>query len=284
VNPTWGLEHKIDSMISPPEYRKRVAVIGGGPSGMEAALIASQRGHDVTLYEKSGRLGGLFNTYGEISFKWTYKEYKEYLIRQIEKSRVTVHLNTEATPAMIQKEGFDAVIAAIGAEPIVPDVPGINGQNVVYAPDVFGKEETLAQDVVVIGGGVAGTETGMHLASRGHRVTVLEKSHFLARDRFFIHFWSSVKLAWEQLPGFSYILQARFNGVTKDGVTYIDAEGKQQSLKAGSVVVAAGMKAKDDLAFSFHDAGRRLYMVGDCREASNIENAIRTAFNTAVML
>ncbi len=284
VNPTWGLEHKIDRMISPPESKKKVAVIGGGPSGMEAAMIASRRGHDVTLYEKGGSLGGLFNTYGETSFKWTYKEYKNYLIRQVGKLGVKVRLNTEATPAMIQKEGFDAVIAAIGAEPIVPDVPGIKGKNVVFAPDVFGKEDTLAKDVAVIGGGLTGTETGMHLASKGHRVTVLEKSHFLAKDRFFIHFWSSVKLAWEQLPNFSYVLQARFNGVTKDGVTYIDASGKEQSLKAGSVVIAAGMKAKDDLAFSFHGAGRRFYMVGDCKEAGGIENAVRTAFNIASMI
>ena len=114
VNPIWGLEHKIDDMISPPRYKKKVAVIGGGPAGMEAALIASQRGHEVTLYEKTGSLGGLLTGYENFSFKWPHKDFKDYLVRQIAKSNVKVCLNTEADPGMLKKEEYDAVIAAVG--------------------------------------------------------------------------------------------------------------------------------------------------------------------------
>jgi 2,4-dienoyl-CoA reductase-like NADH-dependent reductase (Old Yellow Enzyme family)/thioredoxin reductase len=284
VNPVWGLEHKIDKMILPPVDKKKVAVIGGGPAGMEAALIATKRGHKVTLYEKTGSLGGTFKTFENVSFKWPHTDFKNYLVRQIAKSGVAVRLNTAADPAMIKREGYDAVIVALGAEPIMPEIPGIKGKNVYSVTDVFGKERTLAKDVVIIGGGQSGVETGMHLAEKGHNVTVLEKESILARDAVRIHYYSAFKNAWEQFPNFKYVLNANCTGITEDGVTYMDADGKQQSLKAGSMVVSAGMKAQTELALKFQDAGDRFYMVGDCEVAADLQRAMRTAFSTASML
>jgi 2,4-dienoyl-CoA reductase-like NADH-dependent reductase (Old Yellow Enzyme family)/thioredoxin reductase len=284
VNPVWGLEHKIDRMIAPPMDKKKVAVIGGGPAGMEAALISAERGHAVTLYEKTGRLGGTFNTFENVSFKWPHKDFRDYMVRQIGKSGVRVRLNTEATPSMLQKENYDAVIVAIGAEPKAPDIPGIKGQNVLYAADVYGKEDTLAKDVVIIGGGYVGAETGMHLAEKGHQVTVLEESSIVARDAARFKFYASMENAWEHLPNFKPIVEARCNGITEDGVTYIDADGKQQSVKAGSVVVATGATPKTDLALTYAGTSGWFYMVGDCKEAADLRNAIRSAFSTASML
>ncbi len=281
VNPVWGLEHKIDQMIAPPTEKKKVAVIGGGPAGMKAALVSAQRGHAVTLYEKTGSLGGIFKKIETVSFKWTHRDYKNYLVRQVEKAGVKVRLNTEADPAMIRKEGFDAVIVAIGADPVVPDIPGAKGKHVVSAVDVYGNESSLSKNVVIVGGGDTGTETGIHLAQKGHQVTVLEKSRILARDAVQVHFYPQLEEAWEKLPNFKAVMQAHCNGITEDGVTYIDADGKQQSIKAGSVVLAVGMKAKNDLAFTFHEAGDRFYMVGDCRAAGDLQEAIRSAFSTA---
>ncbi len=172
VNPVFGLEHKIERMIQPPTSKKKVAVIGGGPAGMEAALIAAGRGHQVTLYEKSAALGGLLKIADSVSFKWPQRDFKNYLIRQIGKSNVKVRLNTEATPELLKRERYDVLLAAVGAEPVVPPIPGVDSKTVVFAQDVYGNEASLAPKVVVIGGGEVGVETGMHLAEKGHDVTL----------------------------------------------------------------------------------------------------------------
>ena len=284
VNPVYGLEHKIDRMISPPKDKKKIAVIGGGPAGMEAALIAAQRGHTVTLFEKTGRLGGTINSLENVSFKWPHKDFKNYLVRQISKSGVKVHLNTTADAAMIKREGYDAVLAAVGAEPIVPDIPGAKGKNVFLITDVYGKEDSLAKDVVVIGGGETGLDTGLHLSEKGHNVTVLEASDTLAKQAMRAHFYESLMDFLHTHPNCKTILQATCNGITEDGVTYIDAGGKQQSVKAGSVVLAVGMMPKHDVALQFAGTGNRFYRVGDCYEARDLRTSIRSAFGTASML
>jgi 2,4-dienoyl-CoA reductase-like NADH-dependent reductase (Old Yellow Enzyme family)/thioredoxin reductase len=284
INPVWGLEHKIDRMIAPSADKKRVAVIGGGPAGMEAALIAAQRGHSVTLYEKTGRLGGTFNTFENVSFKWPHKDYKDYMVRQIGKSGVKVRLNTEADAELIARENYDAVLVAIGADPAVPEIPGIKGKNVLFARDVYGKESMLAKDVVVIGGGSVGVETGMVLAEKGHNVTVLEKTNVMAGDAAHSHFYERFEYAWKQLPTFKPVVQAICNGITEDGVTYLNADGKQQTIKAGSVVVAMGAAPRTDQALKFAGTSGRFYLVGDCKEAADLRNAIRSAFSTASLL
>jgi 2,4-dienoyl-CoA reductase-like NADH-dependent reductase (Old Yellow Enzyme family)/thioredoxin reductase len=282
VNPVWGIEHRVDRLVSPPTEPKKVAVIGGGPAGMEAALVAAGRGHDVTLYEKSGALGGLLKTTDGVSFKWPQRDFKNYLVRQVGKNRnIKVHLNTEVTPEMLKKEKYDAVLAAVGSEPIVPDIPGVGGKNVVYAPNVYGREDALAKDVVVIGGGEVGVETGMHLAEKGHNVTLLEMTEMLARDAVPIHYYSMFREAWEKLPNFKPILRARATAIGPDGVTYQDAEGQEHTVKAGSVVIAVGMKARSDQALKFYGAGDRFSMIGDCTRAGNIQKVMRSAFSTA---
>ena len=154
----------------------------------------------------------------------------------------------------------------------------------VYATDVFGNEDKLAKDIVIVGGGGVGVETGMHLAEKGHQVTVLEMANILAKDTPPCHSYSMFREAWEKLPNFKGIVNARCNGITQDGVTYLDADGQEHAIKAGSVVIAAGMKPKSDLSLQFHDAGERLYMIGDCKLAGDIQRAMRSAFSAASSL
>lgn len=189
VNPVWGIEHKAERMVAPkPETPKKLAVIGGGPAGCEAALIASRRGHDVTLFEASGRLGGLLNTMDGMELKWTVARFRDYLARQIEKSAVTVRLNTKAGPDDLA--GFDEVIVAIGSSPAVPPIPGVSGKNVSFATDAAKNEPSLGHRVAIIGGGEIGVEMGLHLASHGHAVTVLEMQGVLSPESVPVHFRS----------------------------------------------------------------------------------------------
>jgi NADPH-dependent 2,4-dienoyl-CoA reductase/sulfur reductase-like enzyme len=284
VNPIWGIEHKVERMVEAPAGSRQVAVIGGGPAGMKAALVAASRGHGVTLYEKSGALGGLLNTTDGVSFKWPQRNFKNYLVRQIAKAGVDVRLNTEASPEMLKGAGYDAVIAAVGAEPIVPPIPGAAGKNVVMAPDVYGNEAALAEEVVVIGGGEVGVETGMHLAEKGHRVTLLEMGDMLAPNAPPSHYYAMFQEAWEKLENFKYVLKARCTNIGPDKVTYADTDGAEHSLAAGSVVMAVGMKPKSDLALRFYEAADRFHMAGDCNAAGNVQKAMRSAFSTASMI
>jgi 2,4-dienoyl-CoA reductase-like NADH-dependent reductase (Old Yellow Enzyme family)/thioredoxin reductase len=282
VNPTIGLEHRLEKIVKPATVKKRVAVVGGGPAGMQAALTAADRGHDVTLYEKSSVLGGQLNFSDYVSFKYSLSKFKKYLVRQIEKSNVRVRLNTEANAKRLAREGFDVVIGALGAEPIVPPIPGINGKNVITAPAVYGNEDTLAAKVVVIGGGQVGCETGLHLALSGHEVTLIEMQEKLAPDAS-PFYRQGLLQQMEANENLRYILNARCTGID-DEVTYTDADGAEQRLEAGTVVIATGMKPKLSEAMALYDAGDRFVMVGDCSAPGNVQKAMRTAFSASIVL
>jgi len=284
VNPVWGLEHKIERMIKPPTDKKRVAIVGGGPAGMKGALIASERGHDVTLYEKSDALGGLLNTTNNVSFKWPLRDFKDFLVRQTKKADIRVLLNTEATPEILKKEKHDAVLVAVGAEPIVPPIPGVDGKNVVFAQDVYGNEDALAEKVVIIGGGEVGVETGMHLAEMGHDIVLLEVLDRLASNAPPLHFYNMFRDAWEKLPNFEYQLNAYCTDIGMSNVTYRRADNTEHTVEAGNVVIAVGMRPRNDLVISFYGAGDRFFIIGDCSTAGNVQKAIRSAFSTASML
>ena len=130
----------------------------------------------------------------------------------------------------------------------------------------------MGGNVVVIGGGEVGVETGMHLAEKGHKVTVLEATNMLARDAVPIHFYSMFREAWENLENFHSLVNACCNGIGMDSVTYIDSDGKEQSIKADSVVIAVGMKAKDEIAVTFYGVGDRLFIIGDCDAAGDVQS------------
>lgn len=155
---------------------------------MEAAIVAAQRGHQVILYEKNYFLGGQLRHADFASFKWPLRDFKDYLIRQVNKAGVEVLLSTEATPEMIKAKGYDAILVAVGAEPATLDIPGAHGDNVWKPIDVYVREKELGENVVVIGGSEIGVETGMYLAENGHKVTVLTRQKELATDATPIHY------------------------------------------------------------------------------------------------
>ena len=142
----------------------------------------------------------------------------------------------------------------------------------------------MGKNVVVIGGGEVGVEVGMHLASHGAEVTVIEMQNELAADATLIHYRSMFEDAWNALDNFSSILGATCTAITDNSVSYRDFNGKEHSLKADSVVISTGMKARSDLAMLFYGTAKEFYMIGDCKKPGTIEQAMRTAFSTAVRI
>ena len=278
VNPKIGIEHRLDILESKPLPSMRIAVVGGGPAGMKAAMELSDRGHQVTLFEAEDHLGGAIYHADFVSFKWTLKDFKDYLIRQVEKRPIDVRLGTRATPEMIAAEKFDMVIPALGAEPARPPIPGLDKPHVMVATQSMIHPETVGHKVVVIGGGEVGVEAGMNLAMKGHEVTVLEMTHMLAPESTAIHYYSMFQEAWEALPGFHSVVNATVTGVEDDKVTYRDKEGVEHAIPCDSVVISLGMRGRTQEALAFGGSADRFAIIGDCKKPATVQQAMRAAY------
>jgi len=283
VNPMWGLSETKKRSIRPPSGSKKVAVIGGGPGGMKAALTAAERGHRVTLYEKSGSLGGLLQFTDYTQWKWAYKDFKDYLIRQVNKAGIEVKLNTTAAPDMIKAKGYDTVLVATGAEPVISRMPGADGENVYNIVDVYSKKKSFGKNVVIIGAGRIGTETGICLAKDGYKVTVLTSGKEMIEPEFIgPHNMLNQEQIYKSHPNFSYFLEATVKNISGGKVIYADAAGSEKSLQADSVVIYAGLKPRMDEAMKFVGAAGQVLLLGDCTgKNGTIQKTIRSAFFTA---
>ena len=281
VNPKFGFEAVERHLYTPVESKKNVAVIGGGPAGMRMALLLKERGHDVTIYEAADALGGAIKHADYVPFKWTLKDYKEWLIRQVHKQGIPVHLNTRVTPDMID-DGYDTVIAALGAQPIKPRIPGVDRSNVIFAIDALMNKTPIGDNVVVIGGGEVGVETGMFLAQQGKKVTVIEMRDELASDTTFIHYRSMFQAAWEAIPTFNYVLEATAKEIKEGCMVYTDKDGVDHEIAADNVILSAGMSSKSDEAMAFYGTAKRFYMVGDCVKPGTIQTVNRNVYSTAL--
>lgn len=282
VNPTAGRESQLDMLI-PKDYEKRnVAIIGGGPGGMKAALLASERGHTVTLYEKEATLGGQLNDADVMSFKYDLKHYKDYLISHVETDpNITVQLSTEATPEMITAAHYDEVLCAIGAEPLIPRIPGVDGENVLWAGHSFFAPERVGETVVVIGGGQVGCETAVHYGTMGKAVTVLEMQKKLAPD--------AMRTYQEELEGQVHdhctaILEATVTEISPDGVTYRDSAGALHTVPADTVLLAVGMRPRSRQAETFRPCAEEFRKFGDCVKVGNVKTVTRAAFDAAMTI
>jgi 2,4-dienoyl-CoA reductase-like NADH-dependent reductase (Old Yellow Enzyme family)/thioredoxin reductase len=278
VNPKIGIAQKVDRMVSAPVTQRKVAVIGGGPAGMKAAIVAAERGHKVTLFEKSDSLGGQLKHTDFATFQWPLKDYKDYLIRQVKKAGVEVLLNTPATPEMIKTKGYETVMVALGAEPVISNIPGADGKNVYNAVDVYGKEKSLGKNVVVIGGDKVGTQTGMYLAENGHTVMVLTSSKELIKAEG----PHQVIDTYLDMKNFSFMTEATAKGISDGKVTYVNAKSSDKTIQADSVVIYAGFKSRLDEALKFSDTAERFFTIGDCNGLGGMVRACtRTAFAAA---
>lgn len=276
VNPTWGREYENTRKEEKLERVKKVLVAGGGPGGMKAAITAARRGHQVILCEKNDHLAGNLDYSKQISFKKDIVEFVKSMVIEVQRTpNLELRLNTEVNEELIRAEQPDVIIAACGAEPIIPPIPGLDRPIVHHVTDLFKKNISVGKKVVIIGGGLAGSEEGLGLAWEGHDVSIVEMKDGLAKDAPYIHWRHLISKLDESVHAYC---SAKVLSVEEHGVKILDAQGQEQLLEADTVLVAAGMRATSEKYDSWHDLAEEVIPIGDCRKASKILEAMRTGY------
>lgn len=276
VNPTFGREYENTRREEKIERVKKVLVVGGGPAGMEAALTAARRGHKVLLCEKADHLAPALDYGRQIPFKYDIRNFVAGLETNLRRTEnVEIRLETPVDEALIRAEAPDAIIVACGAEPIMPPIPGIDLPHVHHVTELYREGAEVGENVVIIGGGLAGCEEGLALADAGKKVTVVEMKPELAKDAPYIH-WKILLTQVEKK--LSTYCSARVLAIEPNGVRIADAEGKEQLLAADSVIIAAGMRATSERYDSWQALAEDVVVIGDCRKAAKIQDAMRTGY------
>lgn len=280
VNPIMGQQLKQKFGIPEAKEKKKVLVAGGGPGGMEAAITAAQRGHDVTLCEKSGILGGNLRPAGAAYFKEDIAKLCELMIRRMDKAGVKVLLNTEVTPEYVKEFDPDFLVVAIGSNELVPPIKGIDGDNVVMAIDAELHPEKLGKKVVIMGGGLVGAEAAIAFNHEGHEVTIVEMLPAIARE---VNSFYRGGLMPEVNKAATCYVNTRVKEIVPEGVK-VERDGEEFIINADSVVCALGFRAPyavvDALVADVPDYA----IVGDCSNVGQIYQATNQGYYAALRI
>lgn len=280
VNPIWGrFDRYPDGKLPKASVKKKVAVIGGGPAGVECTKWLLQRGHDVTLYEKTDKIGGRIHDAVAAPFKVDLRDYLGYMQAFAEHCGARVLLNTEATPELISAEGYDAVFCCVGADPITLPVPGSDLPHVFWAPDGENGRVPVGEKVVIIGGASVGTEASISLAMHGKQVTVLEMADYVDLVRTGA---GGDLLSLTKKYGVNRMLGWRLIEITQKDVIAENTKTKERiNIPADTVLMAAGMRPrrKEALRFAHCCPETSFFIVGDAAESGEIRDAVFRAFN-----
>ena len=269
--------------IQPAEQKKKIAVLGGGPAGLEAARVAALRGHDVTLFEKTTSLGGQLNIACVPPRKEEMRRAAQDLIRAVCNAGVHLCMGQTRTAEQLQEAGFEAVINAVGAHSAAPRIPGIDGVNVADAWKVLAGEQQVYGTVAVIGGGMVGCETAEYLAARGCKVSVIEMMDKIAAGESTTILPTLLEnyktYGVEQYPSH------KVKEFRMDAVVCENKDGAEVTIPCDYIVLAMGARSNEFDAAALEAANIPVYAIGDAAgKAADISNAIRTGYDTACQL
>ena len=276
LNPVVSREGELK--ITPAPVKKKVAVVGAGTAGMEAARVLALRGHDVTVYEEKDKKGGLLHEAAAPEFKADIRPFMQYQITAIEKLGIPV-VQKKATPADL--EGFDAVVCATGSLPIIPNLPGVDKPIAVDCLSAINGAKPVGKRVVVVGGGLVGTETALDLAENGHSVTLVELLPRIMKDVAVTDFLAySERIAKTDMR---ILTDTRLVEVLDNGARISGPKG-EEVVEADTVILALGLKAEQGLYNELAAAGKEVYLAGDAVKAGKIFDAIHTAYRVAIRI
>lgn len=278
VNPLIGREIE-GNEVRPAVVKKKVLVAGGGPGGLYAAYTAARRGHQVILCEKEAELGGILKSEQALPFKHEMYELTGTYEKFARNAGVEIRLNTEVTAELAEKENADALIVAVGSTPLVPPIPGLDGENVVIVNDYYKQKEKVTDKVVVFGGGLAGCECAIHLGMEGKEVHLVEMRNELAPDANVRH----RPLLLKEIDKYVMVhTGCKGMEVTKEGII-CETEEKEQILVPGtSVICALGQHSRTDIVDTLRDCAPYVAVIGDAGKVSTITNAVYEGYHAAL--
>ncbi|HFZ8995220.1 TPA: FAD-dependent oxidoreductase [Citrobacter freundii] len=279
VNPLIGRER--DGLeILPAPQKKRVLVVGGGPGGLQAAWTAARRGHEVILCEKNNEVGGILTGEQAIPFKYEMYQLGVTLGKLCAEAGVDIRLNTPVTPQLASAINADALIIAAGSEPNVPPIKGINKDNVLLINDYHQQQERVPDEVIVLGGGLAGCEIAIHFARQHKRVKLVEMNDQLAPDANIRH--RPLLLAEIARAGIEVYCQHRALEIVDDGVICMTQEKETVRLQSKGVVCALGQHSRQAVIDELRDCAPWVAQVGDCVKVATITQAIYQGHHAAM--
>ena len=278
VNPIIGREMEGDE-VYPAPVKKKVLVAGGGPGGLYAAWTAARRGHQVILCEKEDTLGGILKSEQALPFKHEMYELSLTYAKFCRDAGVEIRLNTEVTKEYAERENADALIIAVGSSPLVPPIPGLDGENVVIVNNYYKEKDKVGDEVVVMGGGLAGCECAIHLGMEGRKVRLVEMRDVLAPDANVRHRPPLLKEIDKYVTVHTGHRALR---VTSEGVVCADKDNNEVLVPGASVICALGQRSRTDVVNELLDAAPFVRVIGDASRVSTITNAVYWGYHAAL--
>lgn len=279
VNPTMG-EQLSAKKIEPAQVKKKVLVVGGGPAGMEAAITLAKRGHNVTLVEKTEKLGGSLHPAEAAYFKEDIRKLIKVLSSRVEKAGVNVLLNKEVTPEFVKEFNPDTLFVAIGARELRPPIKGMDSDKVIMAIDAELNPEKLGENVVIMGGGLVGAEASIGFEHEGKKCTIVEMKSTIAEE---VNSFYRGGLMPEVERSAKCLVNTKVKEITSEGVV-CEADGKEFTVQADSVVCALGFKSPYDEVDKLTDLVDEYYIIGDCKKVGKIYDAMNTGYYSALLV
>ena len=280
VNPVMGRLREIARENSFENENKKILIAGGGPAGMQAALGGLERGHSVVLCESSDSLGKTLSYSEHIEFKYDIRMFRDSLISRVQNSQAEIRMNTAVTPELIRELEPDLVISAVGGEPFIPPIEGIDHGNVIFAASMHKLGAVPGNNTVIIGGGLMGCEEAIALAQDGKNVTIVEMTDVIAGEADGgLKQMIDEKIALYRIPVLTGHSCVR---ITDEGAAVKNKDGEETMLKADTVLIAAGVRPKDmetnRLRETCYDLGIEFIAVGDCRKTGRIREATSSGY------